>query len=118
MLMKKKTRVRHTTELSVETLYRYAASHLSEAGCMYVIIPADAEKNHLQKAALQHLYPKKIMRTKKDDGTNVRSLIHFSHTDDSCLFSEMIVKHTNNKYSAEYIALTREFYWKDLEKEK
>ncbi|MBK7128931.1 MAG: methyltransferase [Crocinitomicaceae bacterium] len=114
----KKTKVRHTTELSVETLYRCAASHLSEVGCMYVIIPSDTEKNHLQQAALQHLFPKKIMRTKKDDGTIVRTLIQFSHTDDSCLFSEMIVKHSNNKYSAPYIALTRDFYWKDLEKEK
>lgn len=110
----KKTRVRHTTELSVETLYACSSIHLSEGGSMYVIIPADAEKNHLQQAALQHLFPKKIMHTVRDDGTKVRSLIHYSRKPHSCLFSEMIVKHTNNKYSAAYIALTRDFYWKDL----
>lgn len=110
-----RNRARHNDDLAVHELYEHAADLLTESGKLAIVIPSDEEFNHLKRAALEDLFPSKILRTIREDGTYKRSLITFS-IDDSIdpKTNELLVKNKKNQYSDAYIELTKDFYLKDL----
>jgi tRNA1Val (adenine37-N6)-methyltransferase len=105
---------RHTIDLRVDELYEYGAELLSETGNMNVILPFESETEHIERAFDNNLFIKKILHTQKVNGTKIRSLISFSFEDVEPEISSLLVKDSKNKYSDEYIQLTKEFYFKDL----
>ncbi len=112
-----RNRARHTNDLAVHELYEYSSELLAEEGSLAIVIPADEEYNHLKRAAHEGLFPSKISRTIREDGTFKRSLITYSFDDTiEPNLSELIVKDADNKYSDAYIELTKDFYLKDLKK--
>ncbi len=112
-----RNRARHTNDLAVHELYECSSELLAEEGSLAIVIPADEEYNHLQRAAHEGLFPAKILRTIREDGTFKRSLITYTFNDTiDPELSEIIVKDANNKYSDAYIELTKDFYLKDLKK--
>ena len=112
---KDRNRARHNDDLAVHELYEHAVDLLTESGKLAIVIPSDEEFNHLKRAALEDLFPSKILRTIREDGTYKRSLITFS-IDDSIdpKTNELLVKNKKNQYSDAYIELTKDFYLKDL----
>ena len=112
-----RNRARHNDDLAVHELYECSAELLSEDGELSIVIPSNEEQNHLKRAAFENLFPKKILRTIREDGTFKRSLITYSFKDElTPEISSLLVKNGQNRYSSAYIKLTKAFYLKDLEK--
>lgn len=112
-----RNRARHTDDLAVHELYESASELLAENGEMAIVIPTDEEQNHLKRAAIEGLFPIRILRTIRADGTFKRTLITFSFQEtEEPEVSHLMVKDGQNRYSSEYIQLTKPFYLKDLEK--
>lgn len=110
-----RNRARHTTTLPISTFYECTQKLLDETGNLVIIIPYDLAKTHLEKAKTVGLSPFKLLHTKKVGGNYKRTLIHYSKKEIKCFVTEeIIVKDDKNNYSADYIALTKEFYIKDL----
>lgn len=113
-----RNRARHTADLPVNELYECAADLLAEDGFLALIIPFEAEKEHLQRAWEEDLYPAEIMRTVREDGSFKRSLILFTFEEKSPKLSEICVKNSQNQYDEAYIELTQDFYFNDLRAQK
>lgn len=111
-----RNRARHTSDLPIHEFYEFTFDLLQEKGNLAIIIPFDLEDTHIERAEIEGFYPAEIMRTKRIDGEFKRSLIRYIKSESNPTTKELIVKDDNNNYSPEYIALTREFYAKDLSK--
>lgn len=109
-----KNQARHTASLPVPELYSGVAALLDKTGFFNLIIPFELENLHLEAARQHLLFPCKILRTLREDGTCKRSLISLAFQGKLTQTNTLLVKHSNNRYSSEYIALTRDFYATDL----
>lgn len=95
-------------------LIEAAALLLSENGIFSVIIPFKEESTFLALAKEQELFPLKITRVKGTPITETkRSLLAFSRNQVSnFLVDELIIETSRHIYTLEYIALTKDFYFK------
>jgi len=95
-----------------EDLIEAADLLLSENGIFSVIIPFKEEENFLALAKEYELYPIKITRVKGTPTTETkRSLLAFSRNSISNFpVDELIIETERHIYTAEYIALTKDFY--------
>ena len=66
---------RHTHDLPVYELYEHVSNLLTDHGKFNLIIPSDNEYQHLRRAHLEKLFPQKIVRTTKPNGTFKRTII-------------------------------------------
>jgi tRNA1Val (adenine37-N6)-methyltransferase len=105
---------RHNLMMTVAELYEYASDLLSEDGRMNVIVPFTEETEHIERAFDNDLFIQDILHTLTPTGDRKRSLISFGHEDVDPIQETMLVKNENNAYSAEYIELTKAFYFKSL----
>ncbi len=86
---------------------------LSLEGVFSVIIPFTEEKNFIVLASKEQLYPKRILRVKGTPSSDFkRSLIEFSSLELKADISELIIEITRHEYTQDYIALTKDFYFK------
>lgn len=97
-----------------EELVEAADLLLSENGIFSVIIPFKEESTFLALAKEHELYPIKITRVKGTSITETkRSLLAFSRNETTNFsIDELIIETARHIYTAEYIALTRDFYLK------
>lgn len=97
-----------------EDLIEAAALLLSENGIFSVIIPFKEEENFLALAKEYELFPLKITRVKGTPITEIkRSLLAFSRSESPNFpIDELIIETARHIYTAEYIALTKDFYLK------
>ncbi|MEX1003310.1 MAG: methyltransferase [Crocinitomicaceae bacterium] len=110
-----RNKARHTADLAIYELYECAAELLKEDGRLNVVVPYTEEREHIERAYDQSLYIQNILHTLREDGLRKRSLISFGFDDVDPIQEEMLVKDTSNRYSKEYITLTKSFYATDLE---
>lgn len=104
---------RHTETLNYELLFRKSANLLSEQGILGIIIPSEAEKNVIDTAWKYHLFPARRLNVFTKPGKPCRRvLLAFSFQDARCLEDNLYIEIEHNRFSPEYIALTREFYMK------
>ena len=87
---------------------------LSENGIFAVIIPFKEEENFLATAAALELYPLKITRVKGTPTTDIKRILLAFSRNESVNFpiDELIIETSRHQYTAEYIAMTRDFYLK------
>lgn len=109
-----RNKARHTADLAIYELYEYGAELLNDNGKFNVIVPFTEETEHIERAYDQGLYIQQILHTLKPNGERKRSLISFGFDEIDPKQSSMLVKDEHNKYSSEYIELTRDFYKHDL----
>lgn len=97
-----------------EDLIEAADLLLSENGIFSVIIPFNEEDRFIELCAEVELYPIKVTRVKGAQNTKiVRSLLAFKRYELSVLTSdELVIEISRHEYTAEYIALTKDFYLK------
>jgi tRNA1Val (adenine37-N6)-methyltransferase len=97
-----------------EDLVEAAALLLSENGIFSVIIPFKEESTFLALANEYELYPIKITRVKGTPTSETkRSLLAFSRNETTNFsIDELIIETARHIYTAEYIALTKDFYLK------
>ncbi len=97
-----------------EMLVEAADLLLSENGIFSVIIPFKEEESFLALAKEFELYPMKITRVKGTPTSEIkRSLLAFKRFESLEIeVDELIIETERHVYTAEYIALTKDFYLK------
>lgn len=97
-----------------EMLVEAADLLLSENGIFSVIIPFKEEENFLALAKEFELYPMKITRVKGTPTSEIkRSLLAFKRFETLVIeIDELVIETDRHVYTAEYIALTKDFYLK------
>lgn len=110
----KRDAARFTESLPFEDLVEAADLLLSENGVFAVIIPFASEENFITLAHNFDLFPVKITRVQGTPTTEIkRSLLAFSrHETKNFPTDELVVEIGRHHYTAEYIALTKDFYLK------
>ncbi len=105
---------RFTDAMPFEDLIEAAALLLSENGIFCVIIPYKEEIHFIGLAREYELYPLKITRVKGTPTTEIkRSLLAFGRNENNIVATdELIIETARHNYTAEYIALTKDFYLK------
>ncbi|RTY91372.1 tRNA1(Val) (adenine(37)-N6)-methyltransferase [Flavobacterium sp. GT3R68] len=104
---------RFADAMPFEELVEAAAMFLSENGVFSVIIPFKEEAKFLALAQECELYPFKITRIKGTPTTEIkRCLMAFSRNETDVVVDELVIETARHQYTAEYIALTKDFYLK------
>ena len=104
---------RFTDAMPFRELIEIVSKLLSENGRFSVIIPFSEEKDFIVLASKEHLFPNRILRVKGAPHSEIkRSLIEFSFQETALNPKELIIETSRHQYTAEYIALTKEFYLK------
>lgn len=109
-----RNRARHNTGLTANELYECAEELLSENGTLAVVIPHTDVTEHLERAFDQELFLSKILFSIKENGQRKRAFLLIDRKDDTPTESELLVKTSDNHYSADYIELTKQFYHTNL----
>jgi len=104
---------RHTDSLSFEDLLGFISENLSKLGIASFIIPFDSEKEFLQIAEKENLYPNRICRVRGTDKTPIkRSLIELDFQKTTCVETSLTIEISRHVYTQDYINLTKDFYLK------
>ena len=110
----KRDLARFQEAMPFEDLIEAAALLLSETGIFSVIIPFKEEEKFIALANEYDLFPIKITRVKGTPTSEIkRSLLAFRKYELPVLLAdELIIETSRHQYTAEYIALTKDFYLK------
>lgn len=105
---------RQQESLSFTELLEKTANLLDIKGSASFIIPFDLESNFIVIAKEFKLYPSKILHIRGNKEALIkRSIIEFSFDQvDSIMYKELIIEIERHQYTADYIALTKDFYLK------
>lgn len=102
---------RHAASLSPLSLIEFAASHLSPAGRVALIFPAEMLDAVEECATFARLSPVRICSVSSVEGkAPVRVLAEFACESKPCLRSELAIRAVGGRYTEQYAALTRDFY--------
>lgn len=110
----KRNLARFESSLPFEELLHSVEVLLATEGVFSVIIPFAEEKDFINIARKNNLFPFQITRTKGTFESPIkRSLIAFAKKNSQDVqISELIIEHTRHNYTDEYIQLTKDFYLK------
>lgn len=101
---------RHTDNLSYRDICAFASRHLLSEGRLSLILPAESEQPLLRTAASFGLYPFRILRIKTTPAKKPRrEITEFSRTRKEIIEEELTLQNGSER-SAEYSALTKDFY--------
>lgn len=104
---------RHTDSLSYRELVAFSSEFLSDSGMLSVILPADSEVWLLRHARMSGLHPFRIVRIRTTERKKPSRIVaEFSRYRRECPEESLLTIHQGDGYSADYIALTEEFYLK------
>lgn len=107
----RRSQARHADTLPFRRLFAHAMRLLAPGGRVCVVIPAGLEGHVTEQAALEGLYPHRLVRVFTKPGKPCRRLlVAFAARLAPCLTEELYVEAEGGGYSAEYRALTGEFY--------
>ncbi|MEO9893372.1 methyltransferase [Aurantibacter sp.] len=86
---------------------------LESSGTFATVIPFNEEENFIKMSAQHKLFPKKITRVKGNENAKIkRSLLEFTFHEQEINSNELIIETARHIYTAQYIALTKDFYLK------
>lgn len=109
----RRDQARFSTSMPFDQVIEAADLMLSENGILAVIIPYKEEATFIALAGDYELYPLKITRVKGTPATEIkRSLLAFSRNEIAPTIDELIIEIGRHDYTAEYVALTKDFYLK------
>lgn len=104
---------RQNQSLPFNELLEGVSKLFSENGIFASIIPHKEESSFIQLAETFGLYPYRICRVKGNATTEIkRSLLEFSFTKVEPEISSLTIELKRHEYTAEYTALTKDFYLK------
>lgn len=100
---------RHTSSLSFETLIHRASELLEDDGILSLVVPTSAvEKIIGINPSLYLIRKTDIFTTPKKKPK--RTLLEFSPTPSTLIFSSLFMRNEDNEYTDDYIQLTQDFY--------
>jgi len=104
---------RQNSALPFDELLESVSKLLSAEGTFSVVIPFKEEKNFVELAQGNGLYPKRIMHVKGNATAQVkRSLIQFCFIKMNPIVKELNIEIKRHEYTLEYTELTKAFYLK------
>ncbi len=104
---------RQSQSLPFTELLEGVSKLLLPGGLFATIIPYKEEKRFTDLAAKIDLFPRRIMRVKGNPSSEIkRSLIEFGFDKKEGKIDTLIIETERHRYTAEYIALTQDFYLK------
>lgn len=104
---------RSVSSLTYENLLKGVSSILSEKGIFQVVIPFKEEPCFLYIAKTNGLFPNRLTRIRgRADKPVKRSLIALGFNQKTFMTDELIIEVSRHQYTAEYIRLTKDFYWR------
>ena len=110
---KQRSMARHASGLNYVSLFRKSAHLLAEEGMISVIIPSEVEKMVMDAAWDSRLFPLRRMQVFTKPGKPCRRiLLAFCHQEKECVEESLCIETGHNEYTADYIALTKDFYLK------
>jgi len=103
---------RQNQSLPFEDLIEASSVLLSDDGILCVIIPLKEETRFVALALEQGLYPTQVTRVKGNPTSEIkRSLLAFSRRPQKEIAeTELVLETARHQYTADYLALTSEFY--------
>ena len=108
-----RNKARFTTSLSFEELIKSVSKLLTEDGIFSVIIPYKEEKDFIDLASKENLFPIKICNVKGRPETEIkRSLLEFSFQKNKLVIENLIIENERHIYTQQYIDLVKDFYLK------
>ncbi|PHR26864.1 MAG: tRNA (adenine-N(6)-)-methyltransferase [Fluviicola sp.] len=111
------SRAKHAEFLPVHSLLQKVSKLLAEDGSFWVIVPAENDSAWIEKARKNDLYlQQSISIIGKEGQGEKRRILAFGQAESSIESSRLTVREVNNKYTSEYIELTKEFHDRDLSK--
>ena len=109
----RRDQARFAEALPFAELLEGVAQLLSENGKFNVIIPRVEEEQFLQLSAKYSLFPSRITRVKGNpEVPEKRSLLELGFQQQEVVPTVLVIETKRHDYTAEYIALTRDFYLK------
>lgn len=106
----RETAARHTVSLSYGDIFAFASEWLTPEGRLSLILPSDCERQLLRTAASFGLFPFHILRIRTTAAkAPKRLMIEFSRSRTETTENELTLQDGPER-SADYAALTREFY--------
>lgn len=110
----KRDMARFADALPFEDLVEASSILLSDEGVLAVVIPYKEEERFIGLAKEFDLFPMKITRVKGTPETEIkRSLLAFTRNEAATpVIDELVIETSRHNYTAEYIALTKDFYLK------
>lgn len=104
---------RQQSSLPFDNLLYGVSKLLSKTGHFAVILPFYLETEFNGIAKNNGLFPIRITRVRGNKSTEIkRSLIEFSLLSSHCEYNELVIELERNKYTNDYINLTKDFYLK------
>lgn len=104
---------RHTGSLNYTLLFQRSAHLLWEQGGISIIIPSEAEKAVMDAAWSHKFFPLHRLQVFTKPGKPCRRiLLTFGFQEKKCIEENLCIEVEHNEYTAEYIALTKDFYLK------
>ena len=104
---------RHTDSLNYELLFSRSKDILETTGQIAVVIPGDMEKNVIDAAWKNKLYPQHCTKVYTKPGKPYkRILLTFGSRLSMCREDTLYIEDAHHRYTPEYEALTRDFYLK------
>lgn len=104
---------RHAGSLNYELLFAQSARLLAPEGKVSVIVPAEAEKNVVDAAWNNRLYPQCRTNVYTKPGKPCRRILFlFGFQDTICQTYPLFIEQDGGGYTSEYTALTKDFYLK------
>jgi tRNA1Val (adenine37-N6)-methyltransferase len=106
-----RNKARHTENLSFEDLANGVRLLLDEEGKFYVILPLTEGTIFIEKMKVEGLFLNEMVRVKpKIDRPVKRLMMQFSFHRTPLTASELIIHKEDQKYSDEYVELTKDYY--------
>ncbi|WP_350284646.1 methyltransferase [uncultured Croceitalea sp.] len=106
-------RARQANTMPFEVLLASAVKLLGDDGEFAVIVPFKEEAHITQLAKTFGLFPKLITRVKGNSAAQIkRSLLQFSFRSQEAITTALTIETERHQYTAEYQALTKDFYLK------
>lgn len=110
---RQRSMARHTCELNYEVFFGRSAQLLHEEGRVCIIIPAEVERQVVDTAWRYKLYPSRRLQVFTKPGKPCRRvLLSFGCLEGECIDETLCIEVAHHQHTAEYIALTGEFYLK------
>lgn len=108
---KQRSQARHAVSLSLEELLDNAKTCLAENGRLSLILPVDRE-SELQNIAYEKEFyiHRKTMVKPLPHNPPKRMLVELSEKQSKTLLSELVIEEARHRYTADFIALVKDFY--------
>lgn len=102
---------RHAGSLNYFSLFQQSARLLHEHGAVSIVIPSEAERDVTNAARNYKLFPLRRLQVFTKPGKPCRRiLLTFGFHEEECVEETLCIQTEHDGYTAEYIALTKDFY--------